>query len=349
MTAQDLDYLAARLHGRRSRLAEGPTLESLSLLKSVPDLGRILFPEAVTQTAIEVQRRVVQALITEVAGLCRQLSGPEADFINWMLLHFDLANLKILLRGVFSHASPDILKAYLTNIPGRPTLDQQALSAATTVHDLARLLAKEPTGEMLQTAIAECRDQPHPFFIEALLDRRYFQDGLTRSERLAPADRRQVGAMVAQEAGLFHLMLATRGRFNYDLGPEKLMPLYVEGTPLSRKRFRAMLTAPTIADVAVLARGVVLDRTEGEAAGAHVATDPLAHLEIQAWRRYLRLANQAFRRSHTGFGVVAGYVGIRRMEAANLITLSEGIRAGMTGETIRSRMNPPAGTGVTHV
>ena len=165
MTAQDLDYLAARLHGRRSRLAEGPTLESLSLLKSVPDLGRILFPEAVTQTAIEVQRRVVQALITEVAGLCRQLSGPEADFINWMLLHFDLANLKILLRGVFSHASPDILKAYLTNIPGRPTLDQQALSAATTVHDLARLLAKEPTGEMLLSSIAECRYQRHPFFI----------------------------------------------------------------------------------------------------------------------------------------------------------------------------------------
>lgn len=349
MTAQDLDYLAARLHGRRSRLAEGPTLESLSLPKSVPDLGRILFPEAVPQTAIEVQRRVVQALVTEVTGLCRPLSGPEAGFMDWMLLHFDLANLKILLRGIPSHTSPDILKTYLTTIPGRQTLDQQALSAATSVTDLARLLAGDPTGAMLQTAIIECRDQPHPFFIEAFLDCHYFRDGLTRSQRLASADRHQVGAMVAQEAGLFLLMLATRGRFNYDLSPDKLMPLYVEGTPLSRKRFGAMLTAPNIADVAALARGVVLDRADRAAEEGHTAAGPLARLEIQAWQRYLRLANQAFRRSHTGFGVVAGYVGIRRIEAANLITLSEGIRAGMTSDAIRSRMNPSTGTGVTHV
>jgi vacuolar-type H+-ATPase subunit C/Vma6 len=40
--------------------------------------------------------------------------------------------------------------------------------------------------------------------------------------------------------------------------------------------------------------------------------------------------------------VVIGYAGIRRVEVANLITLSEGIRAGAEAERIRTRLIPRA-------
>jgi vacuolar-type H+-ATPase subunit C/Vma6 len=41
-----------------------------------------------------------------------------------------------------------------------------------------------------------------------------------------------------------------------------------------------------------------------------------------------------------GLGAVIGYAGLRRVETANLITLSEGIRTGMTAEAMRARMIP---------
>ena len=63
----------------------------------------------------------------------------------------------------------------------------------------------------------------------------------------------------------------------------------------------------------------------------------------------MRLANRAFRRSHMGMGAVVGYTGIRRVEVANLITLSEGIRAGMAAETIRARLLPRAGMEAANV
>ena len=63
-------------------------------------------------------------------------------------------------------------------------------------------------------------------------------------------------------------------------------------------------------------------------------------LEVLAWHRYLRLARAAMRRSQLALGVVAGYAAIRRVELANLITLSEGIRAGVEPDVIRRRLIP---------
>ena len=61
---------------------------------------------------------------------------------------------------------------------------------------------------------------------------------------------------------------------------------------------------------------------------------------LLAWKRFLRLANRAFRRSHMDLGAVVGYAGIRRVEVANLISLSEAIRTGMAAEVIRARLIP---------
>jgi vacuolar-type H+-ATPase subunit C/Vma6 len=71
---------------------------------------------------------------------------------------------------------------------------------------------------------------------------------------------------------------------------------------------------------------------------SEVITVDGAALERLAFRRFFRLANFTFRCSHMGLAAVVGYVGIRRVEVANLITLSEGIRIGMPSEAIRARM-----------
>ena len=41
-----------------------------------------------------------------------------------------------------------------------------------------------------------------------------------------------------------------------------------------------------------------------------------------------------------GVAAVVGYVGLRRVEVANLIMLSEGIRLGVTPEVLRGRLIP---------
>jgi len=188
------------------------------------------------------------------------------------------------------------------------------------------------------------RSQPQAFFIEAALDQAYLAESLTRTAALADEDRDAVLPIIRQEIDAFHLALVSRGKFIYGLKPELLTPFHVRGAGIRRVRLVAMLTAADLADVAAKAVGLAIDELPHELsgqAGPARAVDP-SLLEVMAWNRFLRLANRAFRRSHMGPGAVIGYTAIRRVELANLITLTEGIRVGLRAEAIRAHLIPRA-------
>ncbi|MEI6972611.1 MAG: hypothetical protein WCL44_13975, partial [bacterium] len=65
-TVNDLDYIAARLHGRRSRLMEKERLDTLCRLHSVHELATALFPGTSLASSASIQQRLVQDLIDEL-------------------------------------------------------------------------------------------------------------------------------------------------------------------------------------------------------------------------------------------------------------------------------------------
>jgi len=314
LMANNLDYLAARLHGRRSRMAEAERLDALCRTRSVAELSRALLAGTELQAAADLQRRLVQDLVRELAGFRGHAGGAGSRLIEWMLVRFQVENLKVLARGFATRASLD---------------------------DFAAHVPRGPLRKGFLQAAAIYRDQPRPFFLEAALDRAWFAELLARAGAVSDEDEEVIRALVRQEADIFHLMLAARGRFHYGLAPELLLPLHVAGTNIPRGRFAAMLADSDLATAAGRIVGRVIDSLPPE-------VDAEA-LEALAWNRFARLANRAFRRSHIGLGAVVGYVGLRRVEIANLITLSEGIRAGVASEAIRARMTPRAGLEAAHV
>jgi len=345
--AKDLDYLTARLHGRRSRLAEGGRLDSLLRLKSAPDLGRTLFPEARIQDSPAAQRRMVRDLIVEMTGILHHLKGPEARLAEWMILRFHIANLKILLRGILSNTPARIAESHLIMLPADPVLEWAALlTKAKTPEDLTAMLPEEPLGRMLRGALATVPDRKEPFFIEAALDCAYFREGLVRAKALPSADRALITALVAAETDIFHMMLVLRGRFHYGLSPDLLEPFFAGKNRHTHLHFQAMMAAPDLTAAAKQMFGPVLDPPQPGAPEG--SADPAA-LERRAWGRYRLLASRTFRQSRTHFGTIAGYIGLRRMETANLITLTEGIRCLVPEDSIRHRMIPPLHPEAPHV
>ena len=337
----DLDYLTARLHGRRSRMAEAERLDALCLIRAIPELGRTLRPEFDFQTAANLQRQLLQDLVQEFSFCLRHLAGEGHELVSWMRSRFQIENLKVLLRGFLNHTPLDALQAHLVPLPRELALDAQALLDAETLDAFAKRLPAGWSRKQLQAALAAHRNEPQAFFFEAALDAGYFRELLIRVERLPAAEKELIEPIARQEVEMFHLMLAVRGKFNHGLTAESLSPLRVPGSGAAAERFKAMLAAPDIAAAAKLGLGHSFDelpaaRATGETA---VTLDP-AILEALGWRRFLRLANGAFRRSHMGLAAVVGYLEIRRVETANLITLSEGIRTGVAAEKIRARLIP---------
>jgi vacuolar-type H+-ATPase subunit C/Vma6 len=223
-------------------------------------------------------------------------------------------------------------------------VDAHALASAESVEAFAALVPHPSLQRAVQAVCDVFRSQPQAFFIEAALDQGYFLELLARTAALPDEDRHAVLPVVHQEVDAFHLALVTRGLFLYGLKPELLARFHVGGAGIRRARLEAMLAAGNLADVAAKAVGLAIDELPHELSsqgGLARAVDP-SLLEVMARNRFLRLANRAFRSSPMGPGAVIGYTAIRRVELANLITLTEGIRVGLRPEAIRARLIPQA-------
>lgn len=337
----DLDFLAARLHGRRSRLAEAERLTALCSFSNLSALGHAVYPDTEFHAAADFQRRLAQDLIREISGLLRHLEGAGGDLLAWMLVRFQVENMKVLLRRLMHLAPLETPEEQLLSLPHDLALDAQALMAAKSLEDFIDRLPCGVPRTSLRKALQIYRDQPRPFFLEAALDHAFFQELLARTDRLSDQDKELIKPIVLQEADAFHLMLVVRGKFQYGISAALLLPLHIRWTRIPSERFNAMLAAPDILTAAGLAVGRAIDALPSglESSDASATIGPPT-LEALAWKRFLRLSNRAFRRSHMGLGTVVGYVGIRRVEVANLITLSEGLRTGTVAEAIRKRLIP---------
>jgi len=338
--ARDMDYLAARLHARRSRMAEAERLDSLCRIGSPRDFFHMIFPGSEISGVLDFQRTLVHELIGEVSDFSAHMSGPGADLIDWTLVRFQMENLKVLFRAYLTKAPVEEFERYLVTIPGWLPVDIRGMAAAESPESFVRFFPKGFLRENLEEALEIYMDHPRPFFFEAALDRIYFQGLVAGTGKLSREDREIISPMVFQEVDMFHLMLVARGRFRYNLTQAMLQPLHVEGTRIPRSLFAAMLNDPDLYTSASRAWERVFDAAPFERGPDGSNAVDASVLEGLAWNRFVRLANLAFRRSHMGLGAIMGYAALRRVEAANLITISEGIRSGIAAETIRGRLIP---------
>ena len=154
MATTDLDYLATRLHARRSRMAEAERLDALCQLRAIPELGRTLRPEFGFQTAGNLQRQLLQDLVQEFSFCLRHLDGAGHELVSWMQSRFQIESLKVLLRGFLNHTPLEALREHLVPLPRELVLDAQALLGAEMLDDFAKRLPAEWPRKQLLLAIA---------------------------------------------------------------------------------------------------------------------------------------------------------------------------------------------------
>jgi len=369
-----IEYVAAVLHARRSRMAEGDRLGALCAGRTVAELARALYGNAAIASAVELQKRMVLDRANEILELALRLDGPGGELIAWMAVRFQVENLKVLARGLSAHTPASEVEAHLVPLPGDLAVDARSvfiqaprmqeirdatlfsitrlsvmenrvaslISAADSnmaealaggaVEAFVEVVGRPPLREAVLAALPLYRAHPRAFFLEAALDAGYFTELVARAGAVTGDERGHVLALVEQEINIFHLALIIRGKFHYGLPPEQLMPFCVAGAGARKADIGAMWSAPTLAEAAEWAAGF--------APGDVPQVFDGSAIERMAWARYHRLAATTFRRSVMGLGLVAAYVALRRVELANLIAVSEGIRAGLSADDIRRCLIP---------
>lgn len=142
---------------------------------------------AVTDGPATPERR----LLTRLADVGRLVLGllddPERAFVRQYLLHHELANLKVLIRGIAGQLSSQALSTYLVAWPGIATIDSQALAIAHDLRDLVERLRGSSYGRAAQAALHHV-DTAGPFALEVGLDLDYYERLWAATATLRHAD-----------------------------------------------------------------------------------------------------------------------------------------------------------------
>jgi vacuolar-type H+-ATPase subunit C/Vma6 len=185
--------------------------------------------------------------------------------------------------------------------------------------------------------VASQSDVPSAFLLEAALDCGYFQELLARSDELPSGEDRLIKPLSFQEANLFQFLMVARGKLHFGVPVETLRQLRLARNGADQAWFDHLLSAPDVLTMAKVSLGIVIDTLPAAAPLNGAPHLDFALVERHMWQRYLRLANHVFRCSHMGPAAVAAYFCLRRVEVANLISLSEGIRLGVDKTQLRER------------
>ncbi len=327
-------------------MAELERLDALTRMRNLQEYFRTVFPDQEIEDLAHFQRLLLSRMVRELTDLRAGTSGAASEVLHWGLIRLQAEDLKVLMRIALKRpVLPDPMQ-YLVALPPDLELKTQELAGAESIEDFIRFAPRGIFRTALRKVLEIYAESPLPIFFESALDRAYFEGILGAVEKLTQEDRDMIRPMVCQEADIFHLMVALRGRFHYGLTPDMLLPFHVPGGRIPEALYAAMLDDPDPGTATARVAGYVLDGGHygGEPdEGGPAATLDMAAVERLAWARFLRLSNLAFRKSHIGLGTVAGFVGLRRVETANLITVAEGIARRMDGQVIRDHVitGPP--------
>jgi vacuolar-type H+-ATPase subunit C/Vma6 len=335
----DLDYLGGLLHARLGIKAERRRPEDLCRSRTVKELARSLWPESEQSTVLEVQRRLTDGLVSEFLDFLPHLNGAEHRLLEWMLVRFQLENLKVMVRGWLNQVPTEHLAPHLVSLPRDLGLHLETVKEAHSLEDFTTLLPPRMLSRLVQNSLALYRNQRGSFFTEAVIDFGYFRELLARTGALSGADRALIEPLVQQEVDTFLLMLVLRGKVHYGLSGELLRPLLRIKNGFGQSRLQAIGSDAEPWTAAARTLGNVLDQPPAALEQPHDSgVVDLASFEQLAWKRFLRLAWRALRCSHTGFAAVVGYLSIRRIEVIDLIRISEAVRAGLSAQETGKRL-----------
>lgn len=338
----DFPYVNARVRAMHSRLLNGTQLDELLGASTLPTFLQAL---AGTPYAGDLQealvryegvRAVDEALARNLQRTTRKILGfadgrPRA-LIEVVLLRWDLANLRAIVRGKHAGRSADEVMAALSPAG---TLGEAVLKEMVAAPDLAGLAGTlEAVGHPFARAVAEgaagyAKTQDLLAF-ELLLDRAYIERGL-RQTRWRSRDAEVLREVLRAEVDAANVKTAFKLGLAGGLDEEQRLRFFIPGGRLlPADLFLALSESGTRASAWQRLR----------ISGFLVRDLPESSIELE---RTLDLAmTQAlagrYRGDPLGLDVVIGYLALKATEVANIRLMARGAFLGLPREAVRREM-----------
>ena len=218
-------YLNARISMLADRLLPKSRLESWidqSVEEGEADTGMLelgIQLDELGPDAVSIEQALLSKLLEDVLIVTRPLTGPERDFLVYGLRWFELANLKVVIRGKLSGLDEREIRQQLLDISPFNTLPTEELLHTEDPAEMLRRLEDTPYADLARQARHAYDEHKDLFSVELAIDRRFFVDLQKRARAVSEDQRQAVLYMSGCTLDRFNLVWLLRYRFSYELSP----------------------------------------------------------------------------------------------------------------------------------
>jgi len=259
------------------------------------------------------------------------LVEPERTFVRLYLLHYEIANLKVVIRAIAQRLSPQSLTAYLDVWPGIATVAPLELARAHDLRTLVERLADTPYGAALAAALHRA-EEAGAFAIEVALELDYYERLWAAAATLRRADRERAEHLLGILFDILTLSWISRYHAAGLSAEEILNYTLRQGcwlTPEIRRR---------LAETRGAAWTDVLARTPYAALLGDVPTRSFDAVSVALWRFLAGEIHRSLRGYPFQIGVPLGFLLLQEIEIRDLRVLLVAKGIGVPGSDILERL-----------
>jgi len=252
------------------------------------------------------------------------------------LRHFELDNLKAVLRGIIAGASWERVRFVLFPLGSETVLPAQEMVESGNMAAAVELLRGTPYYDTLSHALKRYNAEQNIFPLEVALDLNYWREIWQQVNHLPSGDRSHAIKLIGTSVDLNNLMWAIRYRVYHQLSEEELINYTLPfGYHVRDEDIRAIAAG---ADIAQVVKRVFPNLADVDS----MLADPrkgLIELEVELNRGLLKQCVSAFVGDPFHIGIPLAYLQLLEFEIQDLTILMEAKAENAPQEDFRMYLN----------
>jgi len=227
-------YLNTRISTMTSRLQPAAWFQQVAQAESVKTdeilLQLALFDDLQPEDHLEPETVMLQAFLYEFKILLRPMKGQARRLLLQWIRRVELRNLKTILHGaLLLHKPLEELRSGMLRIGDLETLPFKELLQADDILEMLRILDKTGYASMARQARHLFEEHNDPFFVNASIDQRYFNDLVVSFRWMSDIDQSWLHKLFGPLIDRHNLIWLMRYRFTYGLKPAETWYLLSPG------------------------------------------------------------------------------------------------------------------------
>jgi V/A-type H+-transporting ATPase subunit C len=317
-------------------LGEATDLSALiGLLKDTAYGPHLMMVEDKNLTPRRVVYQMNGHLADAYATVIRLAPAHTHALLTHLYRHFEVDNLKAVLRGIVAGASWDRVRYVLFPLGSVAMLPARAMVETGGVEAAVELLRDTPYYDTLSHAMKRYTAEQSLFPLEVALDLNYWRELWGDVNRLPSQDRAQSLRIVGSLLDMNNLMWAIRYRVYHHLSEEEVINYTLPfGYRVRDEDIRAIAAGADIAQVVAHTYPVLTDVDM-------LLQEPrsgLPTLELELQRHLMVQCRAAFAGYPFHIGIPLAYVVLNELEIQDLTVLTEAKSALLPAEAFRPHL-----------